>query len=458
MNNSTAVLSGSVVASPDPMGAPTPVDLTAAGNIDWGVWGTANTSLGPDVRKSGGSAISDLTNIDPGPTAPLRALATLPPPLPPQPFLFNWFDGGSQPQGVNVVAGLQHDGEAPTNVSTLGKGFSFDVPADTAARTLTVYVATNRANGQLTASLSDGSAASYIDTLPAAVDVRRGVYTIHYAAASRGQTLHVQWVETVDNCAAFRCDNAAIYAVALSSDATDATLSTDASVDISGSNDLLTDLPLRAFEPAPSGTTPAPINGLPINGLPINGLPINGLPINGLPINGLPINGLPINGLPINGLPINGLPINGLPLTTPGGWAAALANTTLAGLPLQTITLQQVLALPLPQPAAIANLTLGQLDLSNSNLGRMTIGALALGATPINGLGLPVDALASLQAWCLSVVTTDAATKCTLAATGCRSTASRSTACRSTASRSTVCRSTASISPHRRSTAFRSTG
>jgi len=424
VNNPTAVLSGSVVASPDPMGAATPVDLTAAGNLDWAVWGTVNTSLGPDVRKSGGSAISDLTNIDPAPTAPLRALATLPPP----PFLFNWSDGGSQPEGVNVVAGLQHDGELPTDVSTLGKGFSFDVPAGTAARTLTVYVATNRASGQLTASLSDRSAASYVDTLPLATDLRTGVYTIHYAAASRGQTLHVQWVETLDNCPRYRCDNAAVYAVALSSDATDATLSTDASVDMSGSNDRLTDLPLRAFEPAPAGITPAPINGLPLNGLPLNGLPLNGLPLNGLPLNGLPINGLPLNGLPLNGLPLNGLPINGLPLnalplnalplTTPGGWEAALAGTSLAGLPLQTITLQQVLALPSPQPAAIAHLTLGELDISNSSLGQMTIGALALGSTPINALGLPTDALASLQAWCMSVVTTDAATKCIAATIG----------------------------------------
>jgi len=75
------------------------------------------------------------------------------------------------------------------------------------------------------------------------------------------------------------------------------------------------------------------------------------------------LNGLPLNGLPINGLPLNALPLNALPLTTPGGWEAALAGTSLAGLPLQTITLQQVLALPSPQPAAIAHLTLGELDM-----------------------------------------------------------------------------------------------
>ncbi len=142
-----------------------------------------------------------------------------------------------------------------------------------------------------------------------------------------------------------------------------------------------------------------PINGLPINGLPINGLPINGLPINGLPINGLPINGLPINGLPINGLPINGLPINGL--AVPGGWSTLLAGTPLAGKPLQSITLQQVLSLPTPP-----HITLGELDLSGSTLGQETIGALALGATPINGLGLPQSSLDALLAWCKSVAPT----------------------------------------------------
>ena len=426
VHNATGSLTGGVVASPDPVGVPATVDLTAAGNEDWAVWGYgsggSSTSLAPDVRKAGGTAISDLTNIDPAPSAPLRGLGDLS-----EPFRFSWSNGGSQPEAVSAGAGLQHNGGA-TGVSTLGKGFSFDVPADSTSRTLTVYVTTNRASGQLTASLSDNSAHAYADTLPLATDTRSGVYTIQYASASPGQTLHVQWVETLDNCSAFRCDNAALYAVALSSPGTGATLTADATVGMSGSDVPLAGIPLRAFEPAPTGITPAPINGLPINGLPINGLPINGLPINGLPINGLPINGLPINGLPINGLPINGLPINGLPinglpinglpLTTPGGWAAALAGTSLAGLPLQMVTLQQVLALPIPQPAAIAHLSLGQLDLSNSTLGRMTIGALALGSTPINGLMLPADALASLQAWCMSVVTTDAATRCTPDAIG----------------------------------------
>ncbi|MFZ1881755.1 MAG: NosD domain-containing protein, partial [Gaiellaceae bacterium] len=208
-------LSGSVVLDP-----PSSVDLTSAGDVDWAVWGSAaggtSTSLAPDVRKSGGSAISDLTNIDPAPSAPLRGIGQFA-----GPFAFSWSNGGSTPSASNVSAGLQHNGGPPpdplgADVSTLGKGFSFDVPAGVQLRTLRVYVATNRADGTLTASLSDGSEPAFIDTLPAATDIRSGIYTITYAAASSGQSLHVSWVETADNCAAFRCDNAAIYAVALS--------------------------------------------------------------------------------------------------------------------------------------------------------------------------------------------------------------------------------------------------
>ncbi len=91
--------------------------------------------------------------------------------------------------------------------------------ADTRIRTMRVYVATNRADGTLTATLSDGSAGPFVDVLPQAANLRSAVYTITYAAASTNQKLHVDWVESADNCSPphdiFYCDNAAIYAVAL---------------------------------------------------------------------------------------------------------------------------------------------------------------------------------------------------------------------------------------------------
>ena len=280
---SAGSLSGTVQTDPavTPPGE-FPVDLTKAGSEDWAIWGYANggtsTSLAPDVRKAGGASITALADIDPGPTAPLRGLGQFSCQTGDcSPFLFGWSDGDSVPTASGVEGGIQHNGLAPTNVSTVGKGFSFSVPADTSTRTLKVYVATNRADGQLSATLSDGSAGAFINTLGAGANVRSAIYTVTYAAASAGQTLNVQWTETADFCnGAGHCDNAALYAVALSGDdATGATaaLSSDASVPMSGPNDAISSIPLSAFAPAQPGVTPAPINGLPINGLPINGLP-----------------------------------------------------------------------------------------------------------------------------------------------------------------------------------------
>ncbi len=152
-------LAGSV--QPDPQ-LPGPVDLTAAGSEDWAVWGLGNdTTLSPSDRKAGGGGISDLTNIDPDPSVPLRGLGA----LGQQVLKFSWTDGTANPAQTGVFAGIQHDGQQALTSTVVGKGFSFTVPADTTPRTLKVYVATNRAAGQLTATLSDGCAPATTSTL-----------------------------------------------------------------------------------------------------------------------------------------------------------------------------------------------------------------------------------------------------------------------------------------------------
>ena len=119
-----------------------------------------STSLAPNVSKSGGAGISDLVNVNPGPTIPLRGIGF----VSAQPYTFDWSDGTRSRPETGARTGLQHNGGAPTNLSTLGTGFSFTVPADTTTRTLRVWVALNRAGGQLTATLSDGSAEAFSDS------------------------------------------------------------------------------------------------------------------------------------------------------------------------------------------------------------------------------------------------------------------------------------------------------
>ncbi|HST17593.1 MAG TPA: PxKF domain-containing protein [Gaiellaceae bacterium] len=209
---------GSITASrSDSTALKRPFNLTTEGPIDWAVWGYSNggtsTSLAPDVRKAGGSAISNLENISPAlPTVPLRGLGQFPDV---DAFNFSWSNGSGPLRDSHAATGIQHDGQQ-TGSSTSGDGFGFTVPAGLQPRTLKVYVATNRAVGTLTAHLSDGSAPDYVDSLPAAVDQNTAVYTITYVAGSAAQTLHVTWVESSDTCGSpFHCDNAGIYAVAL---------------------------------------------------------------------------------------------------------------------------------------------------------------------------------------------------------------------------------------------------
>ncbi len=210
---------GSLTGAVQPDPAVADVNLSALGTEDWAIWGSAangtSTSLAPNSRKLGANEISSLTNIDPSPSVVLRGLGQFPAV---EPFYFGWANGTTPMNAAHVAGGIQHDGEQQS-LSTLNHGFGFDVPANTQTRTLRVYVATNRADGTLTATLSDGSAGPFVDVLPQAVNTRSAVYTITYAAASAGQTLHVDWVETADNCSPphdiFYCDNAAIYAVAL---------------------------------------------------------------------------------------------------------------------------------------------------------------------------------------------------------------------------------------------------
>jgi CSLREA domain-containing protein len=206
----------SIVAQPNPDVGNT-VDLTSAGTADWAIWGTgSSTSLSPDQRKSGAAQISSLTDI-PHAGAPLRGLGQFTPgsvPPSPHPFAFSWTDGAPTASGTQVRAGIQHDGQPLTGAN--GAGFSFTVPADETTRTLKVWVALNQASGQLTASLSDDSAADYAQSYgtSGADNFLGAVYTIDYAADSPGETLTVTWVETASFCGS-GCDNVSLHAVAL---------------------------------------------------------------------------------------------------------------------------------------------------------------------------------------------------------------------------------------------------
>ncbi|MFL5925991.1 MAG: PxKF domain-containing protein [Gaiellaceae bacterium] len=207
---------------------PVQADLTAAGNEDWAIWGTAiagsggvaSTSLMPDVRKAGGSAITALTDIEGSPPIAIRGLGVF---TAESPFLFNWTDGSLvAPSATSAGGGIQHNANG---VSSAGYGFSFTVPATTAVQRLTVWVHAHGGEGKLTAALSDGSAPTFTDTsVGNGGHNAPGVYQLDFASASPGKTLTVTW--TLDHVVGLltggnsSTNNAAVYAAALSSTTT----------------------------------------------------------------------------------------------------------------------------------------------------------------------------------------------------------------------------------------------
>ncbi len=153
--------------------SPSSVDLTTEGTADWTHWGL-NGESGFN-RKSGVTPqISNFTPIGNGAILHFGGTVT-----------YNWTDG--TPTGNTASNGGLW-------VKGVGNGYQLTVPADTTQRTLKLYVGVWSAGGRLEASLSDGSAATYVDTsLVNNTATSNAVYTLNYQAASAGQTLTVRW-------------------------------------------------------------------------------------------------------------------------------------------------------------------------------------------------------------------------------------------------------------------------
>ena len=155
--------------------SPLQVDLAAVGTSDWAHW-ALNDANSFDQRADGGGQISNYAPV--GGATPSRTAGTW--------ATYSW-TGGTPTQAVAVTrSGLR--------VFNTAKGFSFSVPADTEQRSLTVYVGVLRATGQLTATLSDGSATPYSVLAVKTNRKQSFAITIDYSADQAGETLEIEYV------------------------------------------------------------------------------------------------------------------------------------------------------------------------------------------------------------------------------------------------------------------------
>ena len=174
--------------------SPNPQDLTAAGATDWRIWGRTTTSLSGDDRKSGGSGISDLTNVDPAPSIALRALGPLALGVgtgaSTTPFSFTWANGTTAASVATTKAGLQHNNNADSKAP--GYGFSFTVPTSISPQRLTLWASAHHGTGTLTATIGTTTVA---DASVAGGQNHGGVYTLDFSGSGTvGETLTVSYV------------------------------------------------------------------------------------------------------------------------------------------------------------------------------------------------------------------------------------------------------------------------
>jgi hypothetical protein len=160
-------------------------NLTTAGTADWIHWGENGTL---DVnRKAGvGPQISDFQTLPGAEIAYVsyfkstNSLATC-----------SWFDGTPTLSVTNSTNGVW----MYAKWTQFGTGFKLSVPADTRLRKFNIYVGVDRGEGTLRASLSDGSAVGFTNTLSDNT-ANNQIYVLTYAANSAGQKLNVEWVMT----------------------------------------------------------------------------------------------------------------------------------------------------------------------------------------------------------------------------------------------------------------------
>lgn len=151
------------------------INLTTEGTSDWGHWGLGTGSTF-DHKSGVLSEISGITKIGNQTVSILTD----------NPTSFSWTGGTPNSTATNTQTGIFTVG--------IGNGFQFNVPADTEEKTLKVYTGLWRAQGRLEATLSDGSAAPYVNTsLSNASGTSNGVYTITFKAASPGQSLRIRY-------------------------------------------------------------------------------------------------------------------------------------------------------------------------------------------------------------------------------------------------------------------------
>ncbi len=140
----------------------------------------------------------------------------------------------------------------------------------------------------------------------------------------------------------------------------------------------LEDVPAETFiAAAKSALEPAPLGAIPLGAIPLGAIPLGAIPLGAIGFLDPQIRTL-----------LGGIPLSTVPLTPPKSWSALLETTSLKGLPLQSLSLQQALDALAAQPTGVSAVPLGAIGLKGSVLGSLTPEAIGLGVAPLGAIGI----------------------------------------------------------------------
>lgn len=154
-------------------------------------------------------------------------------------------------------------------------------------------------------------------------------------------------------------------------------------------------LPLFPGELEASPLRASPLRASPLRASPLRASPLRASPLRASPLRASPLRASPLRASPLRASTLPPLPLSSVPLLRDGGWTAVLAGppaTPFAGLPPQSVLLQDVLSLPEGVYDQIDALTLEDIDIPSTPLGHLSLQVFVFG-------GSPLDALADRD-WC----------------------------------------------------------
>ena len=152
--------------------------------------------------------------------------------------------------------------------------------------------------------------------------------------------------------------------------------------------------------------------------IPLHSIPLHSIGLAASPLHSIPLHSIPLHSIAVPGsdsaiagaqAALSSTLLSDLSVTYPDGctgtactgWTGVLAGSAYAGLPLESVTLADVLSDPIAD-ANFETLNLGDLDVSSSPLGSIPLSSIALGATTLSSIPLPGSSsgTSALSSWC----------------------------------------------------------